>query len=175
MVYNYFTPVPSEAEEEARKREYIMSGQNQIDLLKQQLDDFNANAKNGTQPTENVNDAYFFDFLVSKGIETSDALRQIAQFIRENMNSRRATLCLSYLFRVYLDSKSSQDTETSAHVQHTILALCQSFVLQITNRSDSSLNHSGTASGHSRSASYGNIPLTTQEDLLSDSQDDSIS
>jgi len=35
MVYNYFTPVPTEAEEEARKREYIMSGQNQIDLLKQ--------------------------------------------------------------------------------------------------------------------------------------------
>lgn len=28
MVYNYFTPMPSEAEEEAKKREYIMSGQN---------------------------------------------------------------------------------------------------------------------------------------------------
>ena len=34
MVYNYFTPVPNEAEEEAKKREYIMSGQNQLDLLK---------------------------------------------------------------------------------------------------------------------------------------------
>ena len=45
MVYNYFTPVPTEAEEEAKKREYITSGQNQIDLLKHQLDDFNKNAK----------------------------------------------------------------------------------------------------------------------------------
>jgi len=26
MVYNYFTPVPTEAEEEAKKRDYIMSG-----------------------------------------------------------------------------------------------------------------------------------------------------
>lgn len=26
MVYNYFTPVPTEAEEDAKKREYIISG-----------------------------------------------------------------------------------------------------------------------------------------------------
>ena len=107
MVYNYFTPVPSEAEEEAKKREYIMSGQNQIDLLKAQLLDFNKNTKLehfASQGPENVNDSYFFDFLVSKGIETTDALKQITQFVRENLGSRKATLCLSYLYRVYLDS-----------------------------------------------------------------------
>ena len=67
MVYNYFTPVPTEAEEEAKKREYIMSGQNQIDLLKSQLDEFNRNAQSETfasQGPENVSDSYFFDFLV---------------------------------------------------------------------------------------------------------------
>ena len=76
------------------------------------------------QGPENVNDSYFFDFLVTKGIETGDALRQIAQFVRENMNSRRATLCLSYLYRVYLDSQTSQDRETNMQVRYTILQLC---------------------------------------------------
>ena len=127
MVYNYFTPVPTEAEEEAKKREYITSGQNQIDLLKHQLDDFNKHAKSEVfafQGPENVNDSYFFDFLVTKGIETSDALKQIALFVKENMNSRKATLCLSYLYRVYLDSQASQDRDTSLQVRYTILQLC---------------------------------------------------
>lgn len=149
MVYNYFTPVPSEAEEEAKKRDYIMSGQNQIDLLKHQLEEFNRNTRSGNgngilanSGPENVNDSYFFDFLVSKGIDTGEALRQIATFIRENMSSRKASLCLSYLFRVYLDSQSSQDIEMSMQVQHTILQLVQSLVHQITNR-----NQSGNSPG----------------------------
>ena len=106
----------TEAEEEAKKREYIMSGQNQIDLLKHQLDDFNKHEQSAvfaSQGPENVNDSYFFDFLVTKGIETGDALKQITQFIRDHMNSRKATQCLSYLYRVYLDSQTSQDTEMS--------------------------------------------------------------
>lgn len=77
MVYNYFTPVPSEAEEEAKKREYIMSGQNQIDLLKSQLDEFNRHSKKEvfeSQGPENVSDSYLFDFLHNKGIEIGDAL-----------------------------------------------------------------------------------------------------
>ena len=58
-----------------------MSGQNQIDLLKHQLDDFNKHELSevfASQGPENVNDSYFFDFLVTKGIETADALKQIA-------------------------------------------------------------------------------------------------
>ena len=57
-----------------------MSGQNQIDLLKHQLDDFNKHEQSAvfaSQGPENVNDSYFFDFLVTKGIETGDALKQI--------------------------------------------------------------------------------------------------
>ena len=40
------------------------------------------------------------------------------------MNSRKATLCLSYLYRVYLDSQTSQDRDTSLQVRYTILQLC---------------------------------------------------
>ena len=111
MVYNYFTPAHNEAEEEAKKREYITSGQNQIDLLKVQLNDFNEQALIQQQDHENVDESYFFDFLVSKGIDASAALRQIAQFVKENMNSRKASLCINYMYRVYLDSKAYQDAE----------------------------------------------------------------
>ena len=55
-----------------------MSGQNQIDLLKHQLDDFNKHEQSevfASQGPENVNDSYFFDFLVTKGIDTADALK----------------------------------------------------------------------------------------------------
>jgi len=78
MISNYFTPVPTEAEEEAKKRDYIMSGQNQIDLLKHQLIEFTKHSRSevfASQGPENVSDSYFFDFLVSKGIETSAALK----------------------------------------------------------------------------------------------------
>ena len=123
---------------------------------------------------ENVSDSYFFDFLLSKGIETSDALRQIAQFIKANMNSRRAGLCLSYLYCVYLDSASSLDVETRMHVQHTILSISQNLVHRITNRDDA--KSPATGSGvHSRQSSFGNISLTTQEEQHSDSQDETVS
>ena len=93
-------------------------------MLKNQLEDFNKNTKSevyASSGPENVNDQYFFDFLVSRGIDTSEALTQIACYIKENMSSRRATLCLSYLYRVFLDSKSSQDAETSVQVRYTVL------------------------------------------------------
>ena len=78
MVFNYFTPVPTEEEEEAKKRDYIMSGQNQIDLLKHQLMEFSKHSRSevfASQGPEKVSESCFFEFLISKGIETSAALK----------------------------------------------------------------------------------------------------
>lgn len=53
------------------------------------------------------------DFLSDRGLDASKSIKKIADYIRENLSSRRATTCLSYLFQVYDDSLASQDIDTS--------------------------------------------------------------
>lgn len=86
------------------------------------------------------------------------------------MSSRKATLCLSYLYRVYLDSQTSQDRETSLQVRYTILVLCQGLVHHITRRETASAPGSAT-----RRPDYGNIALSTQEGEEQSDSGDSFS
>ena len=64
-----------DSSEHEQIRQMMESGD--LDILKNQLDDFNKHMKSefyASSGPENVNDSYFFDFLVSKGIDTSEAL-----------------------------------------------------------------------------------------------------
>ena len=130
MVYNYFTPTTKE-EEDAQK-DYIASGQHEFDILTDQLDEYNSKIKGDDHSSMTLEDQQvivpILDFYKSKGINPSEAIQLIATFIKENMGSKKSTICLNYLITVYREVQSSHDFEQRNRVQLTIYEALQKLI-----------------------------------------------